>query len=43
MDIIVVGKGRSEAFQTTVSAEPIHENDIVNPASIKLGRALIPS
>jgi hypothetical protein len=40
-DFEVVGKARSEALKTTVSAQPISENIIVNITICKLGRALI--
>jgi hypothetical protein len=36
-----VGNVRFEALQTTVSAQPISENDIVDITTIKLGRSLI--
>jgi hypothetical protein len=42
-DLIVVGNAGSQAFQRTISAQPIRENIIVHIAIIKLGRALIAS
>jgi hypothetical protein len=38
-----VGNERSEDFQTTVSAQTIRENGIVNVTNINPGRALIAS
>jgi hypothetical protein len=39
----VVGKALREAFQTTVSAQPIRKNKIVNITILKPGRAPIPT
>jgi hypothetical protein len=36
-DLVVAGKERSQALQTTISAEPISENDIVEVTKINFG------
>jgi hypothetical protein len=41
-DLKAARKVQCQALQTTVSAQPIRENGIVNFTAIKLGRALIP-
>jgi hypothetical protein len=38
---MVVEKARCQAFQTTVSTQPIRENGIVNITTIKASRSLI--
>jgi hypothetical protein len=40
---LVARKEWTKALQTTISAQPIRENDIVNFTTIKLGRSLIAS
>ena len=42
-DLTAHGKAWTPALQTTISAQPICENNIVNITIIKLGRALIAS
>ena len=42
-DITVAGRVHAQALQTTVSAQPIRENGIVNFTPTSLGRALIAS